>query len=45
MEIFPQFISVGSGSGLEIEGAADGCEVDGRTAATSIVDILDHRRT
>ena len=40
----PQFSSVGSVVGCEIEGVANGCEVVGRTAATSAVDVLDHHR-
>ena len=39
--IFPQFDSVGWVGGLEIEGVANSCEVAGRTAATSDVDVLD----
>ena len=27
---------------MEIESVANGCEVDGRTATTSAVDVLDH---
>ena len=38
--VCPQFVSVGSVAGLEIEGVANGYEVGGRTAATSAVDIL-----
>ena len=44
-ETHPQFVSVGSVVGFEIEGVANGCERGGRTAATSAVDILDHHRT
>ena len=40
----PQFVSVGSVVGYEIEGVANGCEVVGRTAATSAVDARDHHR-
>ena len=43
-ETHPQFVSVGSVVGFEIEGVANGCERGGRTAATSAVDILDHHR-
>ena len=40
----PQFVSVSSIVGCEIEGVANNCEEAGRTAATSAVDILDHHR-
>ena len=40
----PQFLSVGSVVGLEIEGVANGCEGGGITAATSADDVLDHHR-
>ena len=40
--IFPQFASVGSVGDSEIEDVANDCEVGGRTAATSAVDVLDH---
>ena len=42
VDIFPQFVSIVSVVGCEIEGATKGCEVGGVTAATSAVDILDH---
>ena len=42
--IYPQFLSVGSVVGYEIEGVANGYRAVGRTAATSAVDILDHHR-
>ena len=40
----PQFVSIDSVVGSEIEGVANGCEVVGRTAATAASDILDHHR-
>ena len=40
----PQFVSAESVVGCEIEGAPNGCEVMGITAATSAVDVLDHHR-
>ena len=40
----PQFGSIGSVVGSEIEGVANGCELVERTAATSTEDILDHHR-
>ena len=43
-ETHHQFVSVGSVGGLEIEGVTNGSEVEGRTAATSAVDVLDHHR-
>jgi hypothetical protein len=39
-----QFLSVGCVGGSEIEDVANGCEVVGRTAATTAVDILKHHR-
>ena len=38
----PQFHSVVSVVGLEIEGVANGCEELANTGATSAVDVLDH---
>ena len=41
---YPQFFSVGSVVGHEIEGVTNGCELVRVTAATSVSDILDHHR-
>ena len=38
----PQFVSVSSVVGSEIDGVANNCEGLGITAATSVVDVLDH---
>ena len=40
--ICPQFHSVVSVVGLEIEGVANGCEIGGITAVASTPDVLDH---